>query len=72
MPVFSKIVGEKEGEHLIPVMFRMFGLACNRKFAARFGKDDRFAWKMTVFPFIHYPILAFGDSEYQPLKEKEQ
>lgn len=38
----------------------------NINLAKAFGKDQGFVVGLTLLPIVFYPILAFGDAEYQP------
>lgn len=35
--------------------------------AKRFGKDELYTIGLLLFPYIFYPILAFGSAQYIPL-----
>jgi hypothetical protein len=50
---------------LIPIVSLIFGILLVVALAERFGKGAIFAIGMILLPFIFYPILAFGDAEYQ-------
>ena len=36
-------------------------------FAKNFGKGGAFAVGLIFLPIVFYPILAFGDAQYQPV-----
>jgi hypothetical protein len=42
------------------------------EFAKVFGKDTGFAVGLIFLPIIFYPILAFGDAQYQGIIGKEK
>ena len=49
---------------LIPIynIYVMYCLAAS--VTAAYGKEGAFKWGIFFLPFVFYPILAFGDSEY--------
>jgi ABC-type sulfate transport system permease subunit len=49
---------------LIPFVNIIFGIILLLALARSFGKGGGFVVGMIFFPFIFYPILAFGDSKY--------
>ena len=51
---------------LVPVVNFYFFYKLCISLAKRFGKDKRFGILLTVFPMIFFPILAFGNSMYNP------
>lgn len=50
---------------LIPIVNFFFLLHTNIQIAKKFGKQDVFGLGLMFMPFIFYPILAFGDAEYE-------
>ncbi len=50
---------------LIPIVNIIILIATNIDIAKKFGQPAAFGLGMTFLGFIFYPILAFGDSEYQ-------
>ena len=51
---------------LIPLYNIYVAIVINIRFAKFFGKDDSFGILLTFFNFIYEPILAFGESKYNP------
>lgn len=49
----------------IPVVNVIVGIVLALDLAGAFGKGTGFAVGMILLSFIFYPILAFGDAEYQ-------
>jgi hypothetical protein len=41
-------------------------IVVNLAVAERFGKSVGYAIGMIILPVIFYPLLGFGDAEYQP------
>jgi len=52
---------------LIPVVNMVVGIIVMVRLAQSFGKGVGFAVGMLFLPFIFYPILGFGDAQYQKL-----
>ena len=50
--------------YLIPGVIFLFYLFTMFSLARLFRKSQGFAFGLTFFPFLFYPILAFSDSEY--------
>ena len=48
----------------IPIVNIVLLIIMTRRLAAVFGKGVGFTWGLVLLPFIFYPILAFGKSEY--------
>ncbi|TAE47670.1 MAG: signal peptidase I [Bacteroidetes bacterium] len=40
--------------------------------ARRFGKEDSFGVGMALLPFVFYPMLAFGDAQYDGNEPQEE
>jgi hypothetical protein len=51
---------------LIPLVNIIVIIIVLIEIAKRFGKGVGFAIGMLILPFIFYPLLAFGDSNYTP------
>ena len=51
---------------LIPFYNIYIAIVLNIRLAKFFGKDDLFGLGLTFFNFIFEPILAFGNSTYNP------
>lgn len=51
---------------LIPIYNVYLAVVLNIRLAKFFGKDDVFGILLTFFNFIFEPILAFGESKYNP------
>ena len=51
---------------LIPLYNIYIAIVLNIRLAKFFGKDDLFGIGLTFFNFIFEPILAFGNSNYNP------
>lgn len=50
---------------IIPLVNIYFGIMMTVEFAKAFGKDTGFAIGMILLPIVFYPMLAFGDAQYQ-------
>ena len=50
---------------LIPFVNIYFGIAAVHALSKAFGKDVGFTLLMIFVPFVAYPMLAFGDAQYQ-------
>jgi len=50
---------------LIPLVNIVIAILAAIGLANKFGKGGGFAVGLIFLPFIFYPILAFGDAEYQ-------
>jgi hypothetical protein len=53
---------------LIPFVGFIFALIVVFAIAKRFGKGAGFALGMIVLPPIFYPLLAWGDAQYEPAR----
>jgi len=66
--VFLKIAG-KPGWWLlllfIPLVNLVAGILALIAFVNRFGKGGGYVLGLIFLPFIFYPMLAFGDAQYQ-------
>ena len=51
--------------YCIPVVNIIISLLTNISIAQKFGKSEAFGIGLTFLDIIFYPILAFGDAEYQ-------
>ncbi|SFI47770.1 DUF5684 domain-containing protein [Halpernia frigidisoli] len=51
---------------LIPIYNFYIAITLNIRLSKSFGKDDLFGILLTFLNFIFEPILAFGDSKYNP------
>jgi hypothetical protein len=49
----------------IPIVNIIISILAAIGLANKFGKGGGFAVGLILLPFIFYPILAFGDAEYQ-------
>ena len=49
---------------LVPLVNIVIVVIASIGLARSFGKQDMFAAGLVLLPFIFYPILAFGESEY--------
>lgn len=49
----------------IPLIGIIFGIIILLGLAEKFGKGAGFAVGLIFLPFIFFPILAFGDAQYQ-------
>jgi hypothetical protein len=75
---FVKIAG-KPGYwallYLVPGVNIVISLLTNLGIAQKFGRSDGFGVGLFLLDFVFYPILAFGDDEYEKeisTKEKEE
>ena len=50
----------------IPYLGIIWTIWIVNRMAKGFGKDEGFTLGLIFLPFIFWPILGFGDSEYQP------
>jgi hypothetical protein len=50
---------------LIPFVNVVVAIVVTVDMAKAFGKDAGYALLLIFLPFIGYPMLAFGDAEYQ-------
>jgi len=50
---------------LIPIVNIVIAIICSIRLAKVFGKGTGFGIGMLLLPFIFYPILGFGDAQYQ-------
>lgn len=50
--------------YLIPFVNITVAIIINIELAKVFGKDTGFAIGMIILPFIFFPMLAFGNSQY--------
>jgi hypothetical protein len=51
--------------YLIPFVNFVIGIIVSIEIAKNFGKDAAFGIGLAFLGFIFYPVLAFGDAEYQ-------
>jgi ABC-type sulfate transport system permease subunit len=51
--------------YFVPFVNLIIGIIVLFDLAKSFGKGGGFAVGMLLLPFIFYPVLAFGDAEYQ-------
>jgi len=49
----------------IPFVNFVIAIIMYLAFAEKFGKGAGFAMGLVFLPFIFFPILAFGDAQYQ-------
>lgn len=52
----------------VPVVNFIISILLSLALATNFGKSAGFAIGLLLLPFIFYPILAFGDAQYQPVQ----
>lgn len=67
--VFLKIAGKPMWWVLIlwiPILGQILAILALIGLANKFGKGGGFVVGLIFLPIIFYPILAFGDAEYQP------
>ncbi|MDR0369939.1 MAG: DUF5684 domain-containing protein [Candidatus Peribacteria bacterium] len=50
---------------LFPPVFAILCIIAQFDIAKRFGKDIGYGFGLWLLPFVFYPILGFGDAEYQ-------
>ena len=50
---------------LIPPVQIFAVFLVNVEVAKRFGRSEAFGLGLTLFPFVFYPILGFGNAKYQ-------
>ena len=66
--ILTKIVGKPGWWVLlmfIPVVNFIIAILLSLALADSFGKGTGFAIGLLLLPFVFYPILAFGDAQYQ-------
>ena len=51
---------------LIPLVNIVIAIMVAIAVAKNFGKSDGFGIGLVLLPFIFYPVLAWGDAQYQP------
>ena len=51
----------------IPIVNLVVGIMAMIALGKNFGKGTGFVVGMILLPFIFYPMLAFGDAQYQPV-----
>jgi Family of unknown function (DUF5684) len=51
---------------LIPLVNIVIGILVVIEIAKNFGKSAGFGIGLLLLPFIFYPMLAWGDAQYQP------
>ncbi|WHF52028.1 DUF5684 domain-containing protein [Chryseobacterium gotjawalense] len=51
---------------LIPLLNIIFGIMMADRLSKFFGKDTLMTVLLVILPFIGFPVLAFGDSVYNP------
>jgi hypothetical protein len=54
---------------LIPYVNIVFSIWASNRLAKSFGKSEGFTIGLILLPFIFYPILGLGDSEYKKLED---
>jgi hypothetical protein len=63
-------IGRRSGWWLLPALIPIIGLGVMIYISIRLGrcfnKGLGFGFGLALLPFIFYPILAFGDSQYSP------
>ena len=52
---------------LVPVVNLVIGIMVAIAIANNFGKGTGFGIGLALLPFVFYPMLGFGDAEYNPL-----
>lgn len=64
--IVFKIIGHPSWNWsvLFPPVFAILWIVAQFKLAEKFGKGTGFGLGIFFFPYIFYPILAFGDAEY--------
>ncbi|MGB1121436.1 MAG: DUF5684 domain-containing protein, partial [Saprospiraceae bacterium] len=50
---------------IIPIVNIVIGIWTTNLLSKNFGKGEGFTIGLIFLPFIFYPILAFGDAQYQ-------
>ena len=55
---------------LIPIVSFIYLIFVYRDLARTFGKGAWFTMGLLFLPFIFYPVLAFGNAKYTPIKKK--
>ena len=53
----------------IPLVNIVMGIIVSIAIAKNFGKSDAFGIGLALLGFIFYPILGFGDAQYQAAKQ---
>lgn len=56
---------------IIPYIGVIWSVWSSNLLAKSFGKDIWYTLGIIFLPFIFYPILGFGDAEYQPLESSD-
>jgi hypothetical protein len=55
----------------IPVVNLVVGILVAVALSSRFGKGAGYAVGLILLPIVFYPLLAFGDAQYQPPTEAQ-
>jgi len=79
IPIFNfyillKIIGKPSWWLIllfIPVANVIIAIWSTNLLAKRFGKDELYTFGLLLFPYIFYPILAFGSAKYIPLDSNQ-
>jgi uncharacterized protein DUF5684 len=79
IPIFNfyillKIIGKPSWWLIllfIPVANVIIAIWSTNLLAKRFGKDELYTFGLLLFPYIFYPILAFGSAMYIPLDSNQ-
>ncbi len=50
---------------LIPLVNSFVGIYVSIELGKAFGKTAGYGWGLALLPFIFYPMLGFGESQYQ-------
>jgi|SRR5688572_24339018 hypothetical protein len=68
--VFVKIAGKEPLWFIllfIPCVNIVIAILVSMALAERFGKDPVYGVGLALLPFVFYPMLGFGQDQYQPL-----
>lgn len=55
---------------MLPILSMAITAIVNLKLAQKFNKGPLFGIALAILPFVFYPILAFGKSEYKSTDDK--
>ena len=80
IPVYNYIVALRIAQRpwwwvfliLIPVVNLITHIVVNIDVAKRFGKGAAFGFGLWILPFVFFPILGFGESQYLPQNDAQK
>lgn len=70
--VVLALASVKAYETVAGTLLALVGFNYSRNIAKKFGKSDAFALLLAFIPFIGFPILAFGNAQYNKQAEVDK